>query len=611
MLKSQFIAWRRTAQLIIAILLLSVVTGDVSAQVPPPGIGGDKSGSGGNARRSIGVPTLTVTAGNLQAFVSWTSVAGASKYEVRHKIEFGSFQYREFSNTVGAWTNNNLTGGRNYFYWIRAYDSDGNAGDWSASRSVYIAGNNVPGAVTLSGTGNANNRSVSLDWGDISGAHYELYVYTHPNGGWTRLGGDLTTSSYTHSGLNYNVHYEYTVRAENNAGAGPWSNRVHITLTEPVAPTATHTATHTSTPTKTPVPTATPTVTPTAPPPPTATATVTPTAQPIDPTVSTHTPTPTATTDTRPPTESPIVTLSHHGDGAVRIEWTAVDRAQHYLITYYAPINDNWMELPRHYNLNDLRVVHENLAVGVSYNYAVRGHLTILEHGPWSAHREPEAFIIPTGGSNSTNTPTPTFTPGPNPINTPTPTPTRPPANPTNTPTHTPPPPAATSTPTPTPTLLPRPTLSASVEGYNVNLQWRMPEGITTGVLYFDLQRGVLIPSIGLVFKHIGGPSHGLLYTDETATPGIRYRYQVRAVYHMGEGSRWSDPVWVTVPLPTPTPTPTPTLTVLQMMATVEAVLGDQATQDEICVIFPNLCGVYRDSNSLSVHTPTPTPTPK
>ncbi len=95
----------------------------------------------------------------------------------------------------------------------------------------------------------ASATSVTATWTAVDGATgYVLYRYDNA---WSQVGGTLTGTSYTDSGLTSGQTYHYAVAATNAVGRGPWSDSVQVTL-----PGTAATATPTSTPALTPTPSA-------------------------------------------------------------------------------------------------------------------------------------------------------------------------------------------------------------------------------------------------------------------------------------------------------------------------------------------------------------------
>ena len=101
--------------------------------------------------------------------------------------------------------------------------------------------------------------AIELNWNAVPGAlRYELWYWTSA-AGWHQLdNGDLTATSFTHSGPSAGMTYYYSVCAVNAAGdTTPWSEYASAALVPDGTPTAT------PSPTPSPSPTPTPSLTPT------------------------------------------------------------------------------------------------------------------------------------------------------------------------------------------------------------------------------------------------------------------------------------------------------------------------------------------------------------
>ena len=85
----------------------------------------------------------------------------------------------------------------------------------------------------LAATADADAQQITLTWGAVAdAASYELWAWDSIIRKWGRIGGALTSRSYTHPGLQTGRRYIYQVRAvDANDVSGNWSKRVNATLT--------------------------------------------------------------------------------------------------------------------------------------------------------------------------------------------------------------------------------------------------------------------------------------------------------------------------------------------------------------------------------------------
>ncbi len=233
--------------------------------------------------------------------------------------------------------------------------------------------------------------------------------------------------------------------------------------------------------------------------------------------------TPTATPTLGPTLSAPRLSARHAGANAIDLSWTSVPGADRYVLFRLEVDGPGWQQIGGD-SLRDTSYTDSELTPGVTYQYAVRAFSSNGQPlAPWSNY--PTATVPESGAP--TSTPTATATP--------------------------------TLTPTATASTLTAPRLSARHAGANaIDLNWTPVTGADRYVLYRQEVDG---PG----WQQIGGDSlRDTSYTDSELTPGVTYRYAVRAISSNGQPlAPWSNFPTATVPgsgPPTATPTATPTL---------------------------------------------------
>lgn len=166
------------------------------------------------------VPTgVAATAGDSRATVTWNAVSGATGYRVYRNGALVA------SPTSTSYTDTGLTNGATYSYAVAAANATGASATASCADVTPLP---APPATPSGLTATPADRQVSLTWAPSTGA--TSYVLKR-NG--TQVGGTITTTSFTDTGLTDGTAYSWTVAATNLGGTSAASAAVTAT---PVAP---------------------------------------------------------------------------------------------------------------------------------------------------------------------------------------------------------------------------------------------------------------------------------------------------------------------------------------------------------------------------------------
>ena len=163
--------------------------------------------------------------------ISWNAVSTAVTYQVQAYDEVGGHRgLDDVSAPTATITDSNLTTGRAYFYWVRAINSDGGEGPWSA-RTDIVAGSAPATPSNLAGT--AGFLQNSLTWDAVADAdHYEVWgrLSTEANN-YRELDLNRADANYSHSGLTFGQSWYYWVRAVDSSGTkGLYAGPVVLTV---------------------------------------------------------------------------------------------------------------------------------------------------------------------------------------------------------------------------------------------------------------------------------------------------------------------------------------------------------------------------------------------
>ena len=165
---------------------------------------------------ALPIPSITsITAGNGQVSLSWSSVSGASQYAVYYTA--GGKWYNAGTTSARSMTVTGLTGGTRYGFAVKAYLN----GAWTevySSDIVYATPSAyVPKPVITKAEG--QDGQVALNWTAVNGAT-NYAVYTYLNGKWS-LAGYRTAAGMYVRGLANGTRYGFAVKAYVN---GSWSS---------------------------------------------------------------------------------------------------------------------------------------------------------------------------------------------------------------------------------------------------------------------------------------------------------------------------------------------------------------------------------------------------
>ncbi|MFL5242206.1 MAG: fibronectin type III domain-containing protein [Gemmataceae bacterium] len=204
----------------------SALSSEVSAtpQVPAPGA----------------PASVAAKAGNGQVALSWPASSGAGSYNIYRSTTPGAEGSVPYLTglTSTSFTDTGVTNGVTYYYEVSAV----NAGGESPLSSEISATPQVPAPVAPSSlSAVAGDQQVALTWSATSGAaSYDIYRSTSKGGeGSTPYQTNVTSTSFTDTGLADGATYYYEVSAVNTGGQSPLSSEVSATPQVPAPGTPT------------------------------------------------------------------------------------------------------------------------------------------------------------------------------------------------------------------------------------------------------------------------------------------------------------------------------------------------------------------------------------
>ena len=187
------------------------------------GAGDSDSSSSVSAKTQINVPTgVSATAQSASSIsVSWNPLSGATSYKVYYATGSSSgTKILAGTVTTTSYTHTGLQAGTTYYYFVVAV-SGSDESDYSGYSSAVV----LPATPTGVNATTQSTSSIRVSWNPVSGAtSYKVYYTTGSSSGSKIQAGTVTTTSYTHNGLQGSTTYYYFIVAVNNSGESDYSS---------------------------------------------------------------------------------------------------------------------------------------------------------------------------------------------------------------------------------------------------------------------------------------------------------------------------------------------------------------------------------------------------
>ena len=167
---------------------------------------------------------VKATAGDKQVTITWSAVENATQYRVQ-RLNNSTWGTAALI-TATSYTNTGLTNGASYSYRVLAL-VDGKWSSASAAVSAKPAAVSVPQNVKAI----AGDKKVTITWSALSGAT-QYRVQRLNNSTWGTV-ANVTSTSYTNTGLTNGTSYSYRVLAYAN---GKWTSASAVVSAKPTAP---------------------------------------------------------------------------------------------------------------------------------------------------------------------------------------------------------------------------------------------------------------------------------------------------------------------------------------------------------------------------------------
>jgi fibronectin type 3 domain-containing protein len=181
---------------------------------------------------------LVAIAGNNQVVLNFNASAGATSYSIYRGTSPGGESTTPIASgvTTLTYTDSGATNGKTYYYTVTATGSYGSSGFSNEASAAPMPPPPPSAPTTLTAT--AGNGQVGLSYSASAGAtSYSIYRGTSSGGeSTTPIATEVTTLTYTDSGLSNGTTYYYKVTASNSSGSSGYSSEANATPAAPPPP---------------------------------------------------------------------------------------------------------------------------------------------------------------------------------------------------------------------------------------------------------------------------------------------------------------------------------------------------------------------------------------
>ena len=175
---------------------------------------------------------LTATAGYGRVILAWTESSGATNYNVKRSTTSGVPYTNNIvgSVTTNGYTDTNVINGTTYYYVVSASNAGG-----ESTNSSEVSATPLPSPAPTILNVTTNYGQVTLTWSTSAGAtSYNVKRSPSSGGSYTTIATNITSTSYTDTGVSNGTTYYYVVSAVNTGGEGP--NSSEVSATPPIPP---------------------------------------------------------------------------------------------------------------------------------------------------------------------------------------------------------------------------------------------------------------------------------------------------------------------------------------------------------------------------------------